>query len=84
MNLLSLSLSGNINDLFTEKPVEKLIVGLYKISDTLNLFNTPPYYLAQTDETETEQSPSRSFLIACPLFGVIEVKGERERDRKRK
>lgn len=46
----TLQLSGNINDLFTEKPVEKLIVGLYKINDTLNLFNTPPYYLAQTDK----------------------------------
>ncbi len=46
----TLELSGNINELFTEKPVEELMVGLYKANDTLNLFNSPPYYLAQTDE----------------------------------
>jgi len=46
----TLELNGNVNDLFTEKPVEKLVVGLYKAKDTLNLFNSPPYYLAQTDK----------------------------------
>ncbi len=47
----TLELSGNINDLFTEKPIEELMVGLYKANDTLHLFNSPPYYLAQTDES---------------------------------
>jgi len=46
----TLEISGNINDLFTEKLAEKIMVGLYKANDTLNLFNSPPYYLAQTDE----------------------------------
>ncbi len=46
----TLQINGNINDLFTEKPIEKIAVGLYKANDTLNLFNSPPYYLAQTDE----------------------------------
>ena len=46
----TLQLKGNINDLLTEKPIDKLIVGLYKSDDTLNLFNSPPYYLAQTDK----------------------------------
>ncbi|MCF6360628.1 MAG: Ig-like domain-containing protein [Cyclobacteriaceae bacterium] len=46
----TLQINGNINDLFTENPIENLVVGLYKADDTLNLFNSPPYYLAQTDE----------------------------------
>lgn len=46
----TLQLAGNINDLFTQKPVENLVVGLYKANDSLNLFNSPPYYLAQTDK----------------------------------
>lgn len=46
----TLELKGNINDLLTEKLSAKLIVGLYKSNDTLNLFNSPPYYLAQTDK----------------------------------
>ena len=47
----TLELKGNVNDLLTEKPIEKIVVGLYKSSDTLNLFNSPPYYIAQTDKT---------------------------------
>jgi len=46
----TLELNGNVNDLYTEKPIEDLVVGLYKAEDTLNLFNSPPYYLAQTDK----------------------------------
>lgn len=46
----TLELKGNINDLFTEKPVNNLVVGLYKSNDTLDLFNSPPYYLAKTDK----------------------------------
>ncbi len=46
----TLQLKGNINDLFTEKTIENLVVGLYKSNDTLNLFNSPPYYVGQTDK----------------------------------
>lgn len=46
----TLQLKGNVNDLFTEKPIEKLVVGLYKSNDSLHIFNSPPYYLAQTDK----------------------------------
>jgi len=46
----TLELKGNINDLFTEKPVENLVVGLYRSNDTLNVFNSPPYYVGQTDK----------------------------------
>lgn len=46
----TLELTGNVNDLFNEKPIENLVVGLYKINDTISLFNTPPYYLAKTDK----------------------------------
>lgn len=46
----TLQLNGNIHDLFTEKPSENVIVGLYKINDTTNLFNTPPYYLTKSDK----------------------------------
>ncbi len=46
----TLELKGNINDLFTEKPIENLVVGLYTVNDTISMFNTPPYYLAKTDK----------------------------------
>ena len=46
----TLELKGNINDLFTEEPIENLVVGLYKKNDTINLFNSPPYYAGQTDK----------------------------------
>ncbi len=46
----TLQLNGNINDLFTEKPIENLVVGLYRLNDTISLFNTPPYYVAKTDK----------------------------------
>ncbi len=46
----TLEINGNVNDLYTESPIENLVVGLYKAEDTLNLFNSPPYYLAQTDK----------------------------------
>jgi len=46
----TLTLTGNSNDLFTQKLVEGLLVGLYKSGDTLDLFNSPPFYLASTDK----------------------------------
>lgn len=46
----TLELSGDVADLFTEKPQNEMIVGLYKANDTLDLFNSPPYYLAQTNK----------------------------------
>jgi hypothetical protein len=46
----TLKISGTVTDLFTGKPVNKLVVGLFIANDTLNLFNSPPYYLAQTNK----------------------------------
>ncbi|MFA0961817.1 Ig-like domain-containing protein [Roseivirga sp. BDSF3-8] len=45
----SLSLSGQVNNLLTNKPVEKAIVGLYPVDDTITVFNGKPYYFTQTD-----------------------------------
>ena len=49
-NLDTLTLGGNCVELLTEKNVPDLLVGLYKANDTLDLFNSPPYYLASTDK----------------------------------
>ncbi len=46
----TLQIKGNVRDLFTHKPAAKLIVGLYDANDTLDLFNSPPYYLTKTDK----------------------------------
>lgn len=46
----TLQITGMVQDLFTEKPVKDVIVGLYNASDTLDLFNSPPYYLSQTNK----------------------------------
>ena len=46
----TLQVTGKVMDLLTEKPEKDIIVGLYKADDTLDLFNSPPYYLAQTNK----------------------------------
>lgn len=46
----SLSINGHIKNMFTGKPVEDALVSLYRAYDTLNLFNSRPYYLAKTDK----------------------------------
>lgn len=47
----SLSLSGNVYDRFTGEPVEKITVGLYTISDTLDFEENKPTYFSSTDES---------------------------------
>lgn len=47
----TLQVTGKVRDLLTEKAEKDVIVGLYKADDTLDLFNSPPYYLAQTNKT---------------------------------
>ncbi|MGB3182564.1 MAG: Ig-like domain-containing protein [Cyclobacteriaceae bacterium] len=45
----SLTLSGNVNDLLTGKPVEKATLGLYQVGDTITIFNGKPYYFTQSN-----------------------------------
>lgn len=49
----SLSISGNINYLFPpSKPdFENVVVGIYPIGDTTDVFTAAPYYLSQVDTT---------------------------------
>ncbi|MBL3654535.1 Ig-like domain-containing domain [Fulvivirga sediminis] len=46
----SLTVSGNISDLMTNKPAKDITVSLYDSQDTLDVFNGPPIYLTKTDE----------------------------------
>lgn len=46
----SLSINGRIRDIFTDKPIDDALVSLYRANDTLNLFNSRPYYLAKTNK----------------------------------
>ena len=46
----SLSLSGKVNDLMTNKPISKTTVGLYPITDSLDLFLESPYYFINTSD----------------------------------
>ncbi|WP_017730988.1 Ig-like domain-containing protein [Nafulsella turpanensis] len=47
----SMSISGTVQRLLTGEPVADALVGLYRAKDTLNIFNSRPYYLSKTDET---------------------------------
>lgn len=44
----SLQLTGQVTELLTGKPVPDALVALYRARDTLNTFNSRPYYLAKT------------------------------------
>jgi len=47
----SLKFSGNITYLFLQKDehINDVLIGLYPVTDTTDLFTGPPYYLAQVD-----------------------------------
>jgi len=45
----SLHITGKVLDLFTEKPVKESLICLYKINDTLDIFNSPPVYLTKSN-----------------------------------
>ncbi|MCX8490352.1 MAG: hypothetical protein ORN54_04720, partial [Cyclobacteriaceae bacterium] len=45
----SLSISGNVYQLFKEEPADKITVALYQ-SDTFNIFNHQPTYFTRTDK----------------------------------
>lgn len=46
----SLSVGGKVQELLSGKPVADALVSLYRTQDTLNIFNSRPYYLSKTDE----------------------------------
>lgn len=46
----SLEIIGAVKDLYTNKPQPKMIVGLYRITDTLNFNKDKPTYFTSTDE----------------------------------
>src|SRR5690554_637444 len=49
----SLKFSGNITYLFLQKDehINDVLIGLYPVTDTTDLFTGPPYYLAQVDSS---------------------------------
>jgi uncharacterized protein (DUF2141 family) len=46
----SLSIEGEIKNLLNTKPVDKVVVGLYKATDTTDIFNEKPLYFTITNE----------------------------------
>ena len=46
----SFQVTGNVQALLTQQPVEDVIVALYNTRDTLDVFTGPPIYFAKTDE----------------------------------
>ena len=49
----SMKLSGQIIDLFTQEPASKYTVGLYPITDSLDLLRDSPVYFATTSDSGT-------------------------------
>lgn len=47
----TLQIKGHVQELLTHKAANKITVGLYDaLIDTLDLFNSPPYYLTETNK----------------------------------
>jgi uncharacterized protein (DUF2141 family) len=46
----SLSITGQVKELLTNKVVKEILVSLYRAGDTLHTFNSRPYYLTKTNE----------------------------------
>lgn len=46
----SLEVFGTVRDLFSDKPIDKMTVGIYRITDSLNIFSNKPTYFINTDE----------------------------------
>ena len=46
----SLSVSGIVKKLLTNDTLENILVGLYRVDDTVTIFNGSPYYFTETDE----------------------------------
>lgn len=46
----SMSIEGYVKDLLTYDTLEKVIVGLYRINDTINVFNGSPYYFTEVND----------------------------------
>jgi uncharacterized protein (DUF2141 family) len=49
----SLKVAGSVRELFTNKKSSKTTVGLYPISDTLDIFEHKPYYFVTTNDEGT-------------------------------
>ena len=47
----SLSLEGNVLDLFEQEPVQGYLVGIYPITDTLDYFKEKPLYFTSTNDS---------------------------------
>ncbi len=47
----SLQVSGSVKDLFTNKEQEKVLVGLYPNTDTLDIYKTKPMYFTSTNKS---------------------------------
>jgi len=46
----SLTIFGLTTNLLTADTIENIIVGLFRVEDTVNIFNGSPYYFSQTDK----------------------------------
>ena len=46
----SLTISGKVTDLFTQERIEKILVGIYPYTDTLNFFKSKPTYFTSTSK----------------------------------
>lgn len=46
----SIFVSGQVKDLYNNEPLKEILVGLYSIEDSLNLFTGKPRYFTHTDE----------------------------------
>lgn len=64
----SLSIGGQVTDLLTNKPVLEALVGIYRISDTLQFARNRPYYFAKTDSSglfQIENMAAGTYRIAA-------------------
>lgn len=79
----SLTLSGQVRNLYTSDPVEDALVSIYPDSDSLNITSGPASYYTKTDSSGNYQFrnlPSGKFMLYAVLDKNSNLKADSEKE----
>lgn len=79
----SLTLSGQVKDLYTSDPIEDALVSIYTIRDSFNITSGPASYYTKTDSTGNYQFrnlPKDEFLLYAVLDKNSNLKADTEKE----
>jgi uncharacterized protein (DUF2141 family) len=79
----SLTLSGQVRNLYTSEPIEDALVSIYPDSDSLNITSGPASYYTKTDSLGNYQFrnlPSGNFMLYAVLDKNSNLKADTEKE----